>query len=200
LRVLLFLHSGAQKLSQALALLGGAVLLGLIGVTCASILGRQIAGVLNGGFLQETAPELAQALLGLGIGPVLGDYELVELGMAIAIFCFLPYCHLTMGHARVDLFLTRYNGTSSRLLAAGTEALFTIALTLIAWRLSIGTLGRIDSGQTSYLLQVPLWLPYSIAVGAAWVCVIASLSVLALRVAAALTKHDILPDTPRGEA
>jgi hypothetical protein len=43
-----------------------------------------VAGVLNGTLIagQQTAPELAQALLAIGIGPVVGDYELVELGMA----------------------------------------------------------------------------------------------------------------------
>ena len=91
-------------MARRLALLGGVVLLGLIGLTCVSIMGRQLAGILNGTTMQQVAPDWALALLALGIGPVLGDYEVVELGMAIAIFCFLPYCHLTFGHARVDLF------------------------------------------------------------------------------------------------
>ena len=200
LRGLWKLHSAMTALARALALAGGAVLLGVIGVTCASILGRQVAGVLNGTFLQANAPKLAQALLATGIGPVLGDYELVELGMAVAIFCFLPYCHLTMGHARVDLFLSRSNSAAPRLLAALTEAIFAIALTLIAWRLAVGTLGRMGSGQTSYLLQVPLWFPYTLAVGAACVTVAASLSVLALRVASVITRQPLLPDRPEGGA
>jgi TRAP-type C4-dicarboxylate transport system permease small subunit len=198
LRGLWKLHNAMKALARALALAGGAVLLGVIGVTCASILGRQVAGVLNGTLLQANAPELAQALLAIGIGPVVGDYELVELGMAVAIFCFLPYCHLTMGHARVDLFLSRRDSAAPRLLAAMTEALFAIALTLIAWRLAVGTLGRVGSGQTSYLLQVPLWFPYALAVAAACIAVAASLSVLALRVASVITRQHLLPDRPEG--
>lgn len=187
-----------QTLARWVALLGGAILLGLVVLTCLSILGRQIAGFLNSAVVQQTAPELAQTLLGFGIGPVLGDYELVELGMAIAIFCFLPYCQLTMGHARVDLFLSSSTGTPARVLRAVTEALFTLALVLIAWRLAVGTLGRIDSGQTSYLLQVPLWLPYSVAVGAACLTVASSATLLAVRLTELWTKRDILPDRTEG--
>jgi hypothetical protein len=82
-----------------------------------------------------------------------------------------------------------------------TEALFALALTLIAWRLAVGTLwAAMDSGQTSYLLQVPLWLPYSVAlaVAAACIAVAASLSVLALRVASVITRQHLLPDRPEG--
>jgi TRAP-type C4-dicarboxylate transport system permease large subunit len=43
------------------------------------------------------------ALTGLGPGPVLGDFELVEVGVGIAVFFFLPWCYLSGGHAKVDL-------------------------------------------------------------------------------------------------
>jgi len=193
---LLALNQAMQTMARRLALLGGVVLLGLIGLTCVSIMGRQLAGILNGTTMQQVAPDWAQALLALGSGPVLGDYEVVELGMAIAIFCFLPYCHLTFGHARVDLFLSRSTGTPARLLRAGTEALFTGALAVIAWRLTVGLVGRFDSGQTSYLLNVPLWQPYLAAVAAAWVSVAASATVLLLRWAEVLTQREILHDRP----
>jgi hypothetical protein len=32
-----------------------------------------------------------RALSGLGLGPVPGDFELVEAGTALAVFCFLPW-------------------------------------------------------------------------------------------------------------
>lgn len=189
-----------ETLARALALLGGAILLGLIALTCLSILGRQAAGVLNGAVAQRVAPELAQSVLAMGMGPFLGDYELVELGMGVAIFCFLPYCHLSFGHARVDLFKPHSTGPLSRLSQAGIEALFTLALGLIAWRLAVGTLGRLDSGQTSYLLQVPLWLPYAAAVLAAVVSVASSLILLAIRIAENVGQRTILPNPSEGGA
>ena len=45
-------------------------------MSVASIVGRALSG------------------LGLGLGPVPGDFELVEAGTALAVFCFLPWCHL----------------------------------------------------------------------------------------------------------
>ncbi len=36
-----------------------------------------------------------------GLGPVPGDFELVEAGTALAVFCFLPWCHLKRAHADV---------------------------------------------------------------------------------------------------
>lgn len=185
-----------QGVARMLALLGGAVLLGLIALTCVSILGRQANGFLNSAFAQQFVPELAVGLLALGIGPVSGDYELVELGMGIAIFCFLPYCHLTLGHARVDLFLSNANGTSARLLRAATEGLFTLALVMIAWRLGVGTQGRMTSGQTSYLLHVPLWLPYMAAVLAASFAALSSATLLVVRLAEVIAQRDLTPDSP----
>ena len=38
------------------------------------------------------------------LGPVPGDFELVEVGTGFAVFAFLPWCQLKRGHATVDLF------------------------------------------------------------------------------------------------
>ena len=35
-----------------------------------------------------------RALSFAGLGPVPGDFELVEAGAALAVFCFLPWAHL----------------------------------------------------------------------------------------------------------
>jgi hypothetical protein len=43
-----------------------------------------------------------------GLGPVPGDFELVEAGTALAVFCFLPWCHLRRAHADVTLFWHAY--------------------------------------------------------------------------------------------
>ena len=59
----------------------GLVLSALILLICVSIVGRTI-----------------------GIGPINGDYELVEAGIAFSIFAFLPLTQITAGHATVDIF------------------------------------------------------------------------------------------------
>jgi len=60
-----------------MAILGGLVLSALILVICVSIVGRTI-----------------------GIGPINGDYELVEAGIAFSIFAFLPLTQITAGGNR----------------------------------------------------------------------------------------------------
>ncbi|MCU0929269.1 MAG: TRAP transporter small permease subunit, partial [Burkholderiaceae bacterium] len=75
-------------LSRALAWFGAFVLCLLALISVVSIAGR--------------------ALSGFGLGPVPGDFELVEAGTALAVFCFLPWCHLKRGHAVVDLLWNAY--------------------------------------------------------------------------------------------
>ena len=66
------------------AIVGGLVLCAITLMSVASITGR--------------------ALIGVGLGPVPGDFEMVEVGTALAVFFFLPWCYLKGGHATVDLF------------------------------------------------------------------------------------------------
>ncbi|NAZ18074.1 hypothetical protein GT020_18790, partial [Glutamicibacter soli] len=83
-----------ENMARVSALAGGAVLLALIAMTCLSVIGR--AG------LTLSALFDLPGVLGR-LRPVRGDYELIEMGSAIAVFAFLPWCHLTRAHARVDL-------------------------------------------------------------------------------------------------
>ena len=75
-------------LSRAMAWFGSLVLVIIAVMSVASIIGR--------------------ALSGFGLGPVPGDFELVEAGTALAVFCFLPWAHLKRGHAVVDMLWGSY--------------------------------------------------------------------------------------------
>ena len=63
-----------EAMARALALIGGAALIVIIGVTVVSVVGR--------------------ALIFVGLGPIPGDFEIVEALTGFAVFCFLPYCQL----------------------------------------------------------------------------------------------------------
>lgn len=76
-------------LARALALFGGIVLAGIAAMTVLSVIGR--------------------ALVSWGLGPVPGDFELVQIGCAIAVFSFLPWCQLNRGHVTVDLLVERFS-------------------------------------------------------------------------------------------
>ena len=193
------MHAVMMGLSRGLALLGGVVLSALILMTCLSILGRHANSFLHTDIAQTVAPGLAAWLLASGIGPIFGDFELTELGMAFAVFCFLPLCQITVGHARVDIFTSYLSGRVNRWLLLVTEFLFMAALVLIAWRLSLGMSSRIRTGQTTYLLEWPVWWPYAACVGAASVAAVVGVYMVWVRLQEALQGKDIIGDAGEAE-
>ncbi len=193
------MHAVMMGLSRGLALLGGVVLSALILMTCLSILGRHANSFLHTDIAQTVAPVLAAWLLASGIGPIFGDFELTELGMAFAVFCFLPLCQITVGHARVDIFTSYLSGRVNRWLLLVTEFLFMAALVLIAWRLSLGMSSRIRTGQTTYLLEWPVWWPYAACVVAASVAAVVGVYMVWVRLQEALQGKDIIGDAGEAE-
>ncbi len=174
-------------LARAMAAIGGSVLLALIFLTCLSILGRVLNGLLNGSLVQSIAPGLADWALGLGIGPLLGHVELVEAGMAFAIFAFLPLCQLSAAHASVGIFTDRMPAGLRRWLIAGIDVVFAAVLIMIAWRLSQGLVEKRAFSETSFMLQFPLWWAYAASLAAAAVAALAGLFVACGRLAEAMT-------------
>ncbi len=193
------MHAIAMGLSRALAMLGGLVLAALVLMTCLSIVGRQLNILLHSDLAQSVAPGLAAALLGMGVGPIFGDYELTELGMGFAIFCFLPLCQITAGHARVDIFTSFLSESAQRWLRLIIEMVFSAALILIAWRLSVGMTRRLNTGQTTYLLELPYWWPYAACFAAASVTALVGVYMVWVRLQEALSGHDIIAEGGEGE-
>ena len=136
------MHKLMTGLARTLAIVGGIVLSLLILLTCASILGRLLNGFFHGDFMQSAAPGLADWAIGIGIGPVNGDFELVEAGVAFAIFCFLPLCQITAGHASVDILANTFSRRVNRFLRMVTEVIFAAVLVLIAWKLFDGMMSK----------------------------------------------------------
>lgn len=179
-----------------MAVLGGIMLSLLILLTCASIVGRALNGALHGDWAEAWIPGLAATLLEAGIGPVLGDFELTEAGMAFAIFAFLPWCHLTGGHADVDIFTDRLGPGANRVLSVVISLVFAAVLVLLAWQLGAGTLSKYRSGQTTYLIQFPIWWAYALALFAAWVAAIVGIYVAVARIIEATTGRRLLNQDP----
>lgn len=192
------MHGLMTRLARVLAILGGIVLSGLVLLVCLSILGREVQGLLNGWF-GDLAPGLSARLLATGIGPINGDFELVEAAMPFAIFAFLPLCQLSGAHAAVDIFTTRMPGRVTRPLRIVTEILFAAVLVLIAWQLFQGMLSKMRSGQTTFLIQFPIWWAYAASlVGAVGAALVGCYLALA-RLAEGVTGRTILPPE-EGEA
>lgn len=182
-----------DRLARLFALLGGIVLSALIVLTCLSVLGRSINSILHSDMIISTAPGLAAALLDWGIGPINGDFELVEAGMAFAIFAFLPLCQLNGAHASVDVFTSTLPAAVNRTLRGVIEVVFAVVMILIAWQLAEGTFSKLKTGQTTFLLQFPVWWGYALSLVAAVVAAVVSVYVAALRVAEMVTGQPVLP-------
>ena len=179
-------------LARAVALLGGLVLVALVVLVCVSIVGRAGGTLGHSDGLEALAPALA-TLLQDGLGPVPGDFELVEAGIAFAIFAFLPLCQLRGGHASVDLFTDRLPGRGSAVVIAFWEIVLAGALILIALRLGEGLAGKLRTGETTFLLQFPVWWAYAASLAAASVAALVALWCALARIGEAATGRAIMP-------
>ncbi len=104
---------------------------------------------------------IGRALSFAGLGPVPGDFELVEAGTALAVFCFLPWCQLNRGHAVVDMLWKSYPPAMRRALDIFTEALMLVVWLLLVWRMADAMLGYRENGEVSFILQMPVWWGYA---------------------------------------
>ncbi|WP_050526655.1 TRAP transporter small permease [Pseudorhodobacter aquimaris] len=188
------MHGFFLGVSRGFAYLGGLVLGALIVMICASVLGRALADVAHDMVAAGWFPSVAEAVLEAGIGAVKGDFELVEAGIAFAIFAFLPLCHITGGHAAVDVFTRRLPPRADRILRAITEVVFAAVLLLIAVQLAAGTQSKWRTGQTTFLLQFPLWWAYGASLLAASVAALVATYMAVMRVIELWLGRDILPE------
>jgi len=185
------------NLSRVFAYLGGLMLAGLIVMTCASVLGRWANGALHGVVADGIAPGVAQALLDLGLGVIRGDFELIEAGIAFSIFAFFPWCQITNGHAAVDIFTSRLPPRADRVLRAVTESLFAVVLVVIAVQLGSGMVSKLQSGQTTLILQFPLWWAYALSLSGAVVAALVGVYIAAARIAESWQGRALLPPDQR---
>ena len=176
-------HRVVRGLAHAMAIAGGVVLTLLILITCVSIFGRMLNTFLHSELVMGIAPGAAQGLIDLGIGAIRGDFELVEAGMAFAIFAFLPLCQVSAGHASVDIFTNALPEGAARVLSFLIDLLFAVALVVIALQLKEGMDSRIRSGQTSLLLQYPVWWAYAASLVGATVSALVGIYMAVLRFA-----------------
>lgn len=183
-----------DRIARLFAILGGIVLSLLILLTCASVLGRSINSILHSDGMQSWATGLADGLLATGVGPINGDFELVEAGVAFAIFAFLPLCQLHAAHASVDVFTNALPPRVNQVLRAIIEVAFAAALLLIALQLFGGMQSKLRSGQTTFLLQFPVWWAYGAGLVAMVAAACVGVYVAIIRVLEAVHGRSLLPN------
>ncbi|WP_232829440.1 TRAP transporter small permease [Tropicimonas sp. IMCC34043] len=138
--------------------LGGIVLLAMMLLTVTSVTLRTVTGA-----------------------PISGDFELVEIGCAIAIFCFLPWCQIRSGNVLVDFFTINLRPRTNHWLEAVGDLLYLAIAVLMCWRLFHGGLDLRDYGEQSMVLRIPLWWSF--------VIILPAVALLALTCAATMQGH-----------
>lgn len=129
------------RLARWAAIVGGIVLVALTTMIVASIVGR--------------------SLIGLGLAPVPGDFELVEMGTAVAVLLFLPWTYFKGGHATVDLLYTHLPARARRGVLMISDLLMLAVWLLLTWKLWEGMLEKKQYMETTFILQMPLWWAYA---------------------------------------
>lgn len=140
-------------------MLGGAVLVAVLVLTVISIVGR--------------------SLIFAGLGPIPGDFELVEAGTAFAVLAFLPLCQFHRGHVTVDLFLARAGRRTNAAVDVISNLFMTAAAAVLTWRLFVGMLDKRSYSETTFILQFPVWWSYAASLlGATVFAVVCAYTVL----------------------
>lgn len=127
-----------DRLAKLFAIFGGLVMVVITFITTYSIVGRWLFN-----------------------SPLLGDTELVEFAMAMAVAAFLPICQWRGGNIIVDFFT---NGASDRT-KSGLDRFGALSIALmtglIAWRSVLGGIGQKADGSVTMLMQLPEWMAYA---------------------------------------
>ena len=147
----------ARQMIFGWAMLGGFVLLAVVAINMVSVIG---------GFFGKPFP---------------GDFELTEVGVAVAAFSFLPWCQISGGNVTADIFTA---GASKRAVAFFTLLGSLVALlfsVILIWRMYAGMLDQKEYGYTTAILQFPHWM--------AFVPILISLALLALASAVTLREN-----------
>ena len=128
------LHGLVLRVCTAWAILGGLVLVAVALMNVASVVSFAI---LNTSFN--------------------GDFELTEIGVAIAAFAFLPYCQIANLNVTADIFTARASrfwlsvfSLMGAVIALGFGA-------VLLWRMYAGMIDMKTYDSTTATLQIPLW-------------------------------------------
>lgn len=169
------------RLCKCVAVLGGLGLLFAICVTCVSIVLKITRRALD-----STLGHLPSGDAWAAIRPILGEEELVQYAVGLALFAALPWAAYTRAHIKVDFFEPRFGERFNKLLDLLGDLLFMALAYLILTRqwykifkkprrnseselelLFRGDftafLSRIRAADETQILGIKLWPLYSVA-------------------------------------
>jgi TRAP-type C4-dicarboxylate transport system permease small subunit len=108
-----------------------------------------------------------------------GDFELVQNGLAIAIFAFLPVCQLHGANIIADTFTLKTPAWFQAALDGLWSAVYAAVALLIGWQTAIGASDTFASGTRSMVLGLPIaWAMVLAALFAFWLTAVATVTAL----------------------
>ena len=139
-----------ERILRALALCGGAVLMGLMALVVFDVVMRYVLHI-----------------------PFLGAYEMTELALVLIVFLGLPYCALTDGHVVVDWLDPLLNRPSLRWLHAIVAAVGAATCAVMSWETARYALAGKARGEATNMLKIDLF-PFELLAAAslALLCVV----------------------------
>jgi TRAP-type C4-dicarboxylate transport system permease small subunit len=143
----------ADRVAASLAIAGGFLALGVALLVTASVLLRWS-----------------------GSQPIPGDFEVVQMATAVAVFSFLPYCQLRRGNISVDTFTARLPQRLTASIDAFWDFVYAATVAVLAWCLFNGTSDMLRNGTTT--MVTGLWIWPAIAICAALAAVLALTALL----------------------
>jgi hypothetical protein len=87
----------------------------------------------------------------------------------------------------------------NRFLTAFWEVVLALVIIVIGWRLFIGFTEKLDNGQTTFLLQFPIWWAYGASFAAAVMAGLVGIYCAVARVLEGATGRSYLPGGERSE-
>lgn len=105
-----------------------------------------------------------------------GDFELVQIAVAISAFAFLPFCQLRRGNIAVGTFTAALPQRIRAVLDALWDLVYGLVAAFIAWRLAVGASETIANKTTTMVSGLPIGWAIAATSAMAMLLAVAALS------------------------
>ncbi len=110
--------------------------------------------------LVTVASVLANDLFGK---PILGDTEIVEMLMGVAVAAFMPWCQVKGANVIVDFFTMKFPKRVNDAIDAFAYIVFAVIVAVLTWKMIDGTITQYERERVSMFLKLPQWWGYALA-------------------------------------
>ena len=93
--------------------------------------------------------------------PIPGDVELMQMGIALCISLYLPWCQLGRANIIVDFFTTRLPQRPQRALDGIGSVMLAVMCLLLSARTAAGASAVHGAGETTMIIGLPMWWAYA---------------------------------------